>query len=347
VADYSAALLRALRKLGDVRVNDSKAEVALYHVGNNGLHRRIYERALQRPGIVVLHDAVLHHFFLGLLSEAEYADEFVYNYGAWSEALARDLWQRRATSAGAAEYFRYPMLRRIAESSAAVIVHNPAAARMVREHAPQARVFEIPHLFEPCAEPAGAEVERLRERLGAMPSTVLFGVFGHLRESKRLSSVLHAFQVVRPGALLVAGDMVSPEYERAIAPLLGAAGVIRVPALPERAWWLHAHAADVCINLRYPAAGETSGIAVRMMGIGKPVVVTSGEETDALPDMACVRVDSGTAEIEMLAATMAWLAGARDHRLVIGDTARRHVREQHDPERVAGLYWRVLEECGR
>jgi glycosyltransferase involved in cell wall biosynthesis len=343
VADYSAALLRALRRIGDVRVNDSEADVALYHLGNNSLHRRIYQRALERPGIVVLHDAVLHHFFLGALSEAEYVSEFVCNYGAWSEGLARDLWQRRATSAGAAEYFRYPMLRRIAESSAAVIVHNPAAARMVREHAPRACVFEIPHLFQAPAEPVVAEVERLRQRLGVMPSTILFGVFGHLRESKRLPSVVRAFENVPQTALLIAGDVVSREYERAIAPLLGTAGVIRVPALPERAWWLHAHAADVCINLRNPAAGETSGIAVRMMGIGKPVIVTSGEE----PEAACVSVDSGPAEVEMLAATMAWLAGARDHRAVIGDAARRHIREQHDPERVAGLYWRVLEECGR
>jgi glycosyltransferase involved in cell wall biosynthesis len=350
VADYSAALLRSLSKLGDVRVNDSAAGIALYHLGNNGLHQRVYECALKRPGVVVLHDAVLHHFFLGSLSEAEYVDEFVYNYGGWSDRLACDLWQRRAASAGAAEYFRYPMLRRIAERSAAVIVHNAAAARMVRAHAPKARVYEIPHLFEAPAEPAGAEVERLRERLGVMPSTVLFGVFGHLRESKRLSSALRAFQAVRPGAraaLLIAGDMVSPEYERALAPLLETAGVIRLPALPERDWWLHAHAADVCVNLRYPCAGETSGVAVRMMGIGKPVVMTSGEETDAFPDAACVRVDSGPAEVEMLAAAMAWLAGTRDHRLLIGDAARRHVREQHDPERVAGLYWRVLEECGR
>jgi hypothetical protein len=146
--------------------------------------------------------------------------------------------------------------------------------------------------------------------------------------------------------LLVAGEIASAEYERAIAPLLGRAGVIRIPGLPEGAWWLHAHATDVCVNLRYPRAGETSGIAVRMMGIGKPVVVTSGEETDAFPETACVRVDSGPAEVEMLAGTMAWLAGARDHRRCIGDSARRHVREYHDPERVARLYWRVLEECG-
>jgi hypothetical protein len=49
----------------------------------------------------------------------------------------------------------------------------------------------------------------------------------------------------------------------------------------------------------------------------------------------------------MLAAMMGWLAGVREERLAIGEAARRHVREQHDPERVAGLYWRVCEECGR
>jgi glycosyltransferase involved in cell wall biosynthesis len=348
VADYSAALLRALRKLGDVRVDDSRADVALYHLGNNGLHREIYERALKRPGVVVLHDAVLHHFFLGALSETEYVDEFVYNYGAWSQGLARDLWSRRANSAAGAEYFRYPMLRRIAETSAAVIVHNPAAARMVREHAPRSKIFEIPHLFEGVPQPALAEVERLRQRLGVMPSTVLFGVFGHLRESKRIPSVVRAFEIVRREtrtALLIAGDMVSQEYERALAPLLGTASVIRVAALPESAWWLHAHAVDVCMNLRYPGAGETSGIAVRMMGIGKPVVVSSAEETSALPEAGCVRVDSGPAEVEMLAATMAWLAGAREDRIAIGEAARQSIREQHDPERVAGLYWRILEEC--
>ncbi len=350
VADYSAALLRALRKLGDVRVGDSRADVALYHLGNNGLHRDVYERALQQPGVVVLHDAVLHHFFLGALGEAEYVREFAYNYGAWSEGLAHDLWKRRANSGGDNEYFRYPMLRRIAESSAGVVVHNPAAARMVQEHAPGARVYEIPHLYEPAPEPAGAEVERVRERLGVTPSTVLFAVFGHLRESKRIPSVVRAFEAVRRetrAALLVAGDMVSPEYERSIAPLLGTAGVIRVPGLPEREWWLHAHASDVCVNLRYPRAGETSGIAVRMMGIGKPVVLTTGEETSAFPDTACVRVDAGAAEVEMLAAMMRWLAGSRQDRAAIGEAARGHIRDQHNPERVAGLYWRALEECAR
>src|SRR5579859_6079285 len=147
VADYSAALLTALRKRGRVECGARNADVQLYHVGNNQLHRAIYERALREPGIIVLHDAVLHHFFLGSLTEQQYVDEFVYNYGEWNVDLAHALWKSRARSATDPRYFEYPMLKRIAERSLAVIVHNSAAAGIVRSHAAAARVHEIPHLF--------------------------------------------------------------------------------------------------------------------------------------------------------------------------------------------------------
>src|SRR5689334_25143973 len=108
VADYSAALLPLLRGFGTVDVSPEKCDVALYHVGNNALHREIYQRALIQPGVVVLHDAVLQHFFLGMLDAEQYVDEFAYNYGA--RDLARQLWEQRARSGADARYFSYPML---------------------------------------------------------------------------------------------------------------------------------------------------------------------------------------------------------------------------------------------
>ena len=95
VADYADTLVSALRRYGDVSVgsNDSGADLALYHVGNNRLHREIYQLALQQPGVVVLHDAVLNHFFLGTLRQDEYLEEFVYNYGEWNRGLAEGLWR--------------------------------------------------------------------------------------------------------------------------------------------------------------------------------------------------------------------------------------------------------------
>jgi hypothetical protein len=71
VADYAGALLSEMRLTGRVEIEGARADVALYHVGNNQLHRGIYRRALERAGVVVLHDAVLQHFLLGVLSEDE------------------------------------------------------------------------------------------------------------------------------------------------------------------------------------------------------------------------------------------------------------------------------------
>ena len=46
VADYAAALLAEMAKLGRVEVSPSACDVALYHLGNNALHGEIYRRAL-------------------------------------------------------------------------------------------------------------------------------------------------------------------------------------------------------------------------------------------------------------------------------------------------------------
>jgi len=217
VADYSASLLRALQALATIHVN-TPGDVNIYHAGNNCLHREIYREALARPGVVILHDAVLQHFLLGSLSRDAYIAEFVFNYGEWHRELAEDLWWNRSRSAADSRYFQYPMLRRIAERSLAIIVHNPAAASMVRRHAPGAMVVEVPHLFDPPALPPVFEAADLRERLGVPQTSFLFGVFGHLRESKRLASVFRAFERVPECHLLIAGQFASGDLERTVAP---------------------------------------------------------------------------------------------------------------------------------
>ena len=337
VADYAAALLTALQKLGDVEVDSPNgATINLYQLGNNQLHREIYTRALAEPGVVVLHDAVLQHFFLGSLTEQQYIEEFAYNYGEWTRDQAASLWARRAASGADVEYFRYPMLRRIAETSRAIIVHNPAAAEMVKAHYANANVVEIPHLFEP---PASVPEQASHRQF-------VFGIFGHLRESKRILPLLRAYSQVREQTknigLLVAGECVSTDLARAMAPLLDQTGITRIGYTAEPDFWRNAYSVDACVNLRYPAAGETSGIAIRLMGIGKPVMITRAMETSRFPGTACLRVDAGAAEEDMLAAFMLWLSRHPDDAMRIGATAAAHIRQFHSVERVAAQYWATL-----
>src|ERR1019366_3447186 len=122
-------------------------------------------------------------------------------------------------SAADSRYFERPLLRRVAARARAGVVTNPGAARAVKEHAPDAPVGGIPHFFQAPALAGEEEVARYRRRLGIAPETFLFGVFGYLRESKRLPAVLEAFADLHREnprtALLVAGEFVSTDLERA------------------------------------------------------------------------------------------------------------------------------------
>jgi glycosyltransferase involved in cell wall biosynthesis len=346
VADYSAGLLSELRRRAQVKVAESPqpgCDAWIYQVGNNPLHLAAYRAALAEPGVTVLHDAVLHHLLLGILSEEQYVEEFVYNYGAWMRDLARELWAARSRSGADARYFDYPLLRRIVERSRVVVVHNPAARRAVRTAVPEAEVVEIPHYFVPPRLPNAWR--ETRDRLGIATNEVVVGVFGYLRESKRIGSALRALDAVRRGRLLLAGCFVSNELERALEPQLRDPRVVRVGHAPGAEWWRLAEITDICVNLRHPAAGETSGIGIRMMGIGKPVVVTDSEENAGLPEMSVIRVDPGEAEVEMLACYLRALGESEEMRREIGRRAAEHIRTHHTLEGTAEAYLSTCRRC--
>jgi glycosyltransferase involved in cell wall biosynthesis len=346
VADYSAALLSALRRLGDVQVAPDRCDVRLYHLGNNQLHAAIYSQALERPGVVVLHDAVLHHFFLGSLPNPQYVDEFVYNYGEWNRSLATELWRNRARAGGDPRYFSFPMLKRIAERSLAVVVHNPAAARAVREHAPAARVVEIPHLYQEPPLPSGADVIRYRQRLGVPQGSFVFGIFGYLRESKRLMTAFEAFQDLHAehpdSRLLMAGTFASSDLERTARRFAAEPWLVRLHYLAEAEFRRASCVVDACINLRYPAAGESSGITIRLMGLGKPVLVTDAEEVARFPEGSCIRIPPGLEERASLSAHMVLLTSLPEVSRAIGRRGAEHIRAHHHIEQIARQYWNLL-----
>jgi hypothetical protein len=117
--------------------------------------------------------------------------------------------------------------------------------------------------------------------------------------------------------------------------------------LPDRQFWTAAQAVDACINLRFPSAGETSGITIRMMGIGKPVLMSAGEETSPFPQDACIPIDPGLAETSMLADYMVWLCGSPAIAREIGARAAACVAARHLPAQAARAYVELLSCCGR
>src|SRR3990172_1413479 len=107
IADYSALLLPALRGRLDVRVvkrGRKKAprgtDVSLYHVGNNpDAHAWIVDALHSEPGVVVLHDYVLHHLVAGMTVGRRdghaYLDAMEREYGVVGRLLAHGVLDKR------------------------------------------------------------------------------------------------------------------------------------------------------------------------------------------------------------------------------------------------------------
>ena len=138
------------------------------------------------PGVVVLHDAVLHHFFLGQLSEPDYVDEFVYNYGEWNRGPgARPVARARRLGFGPALLPATPCC------SASPSARGRWSCTIRRRRAPCAsmRPARASSRSRTCSRrrrcPPRPKRCATAQSLGCDPGAFVFGVFGYLRESKR------------------------------------------------------------------------------------------------------------------------------------------------------------------
>jgi glycosyltransferase involved in cell wall biosynthesis len=112
----------------------------------------------------------------------------------------------------------------------------------------------------------------------------------------------------------------------------------------ERLWSLMA-ACDVCVNLRSPTMGETSGSVIRQLSLGKPVVVSDVGWFAELPDEVALKVPVDAQETETLFAALELVARDASVREAMSAAARELARREHDLGRAADLYVAALEQA--
>jgi hypothetical protein len=101
---------------------------------------------------------------------------------------------------------------------------------------------------------------------------------------------------------------------------------------------------DVSVSLRHPTMGETSGIAIRSLSLGKPLVVSDVGWFSELPDRVALKVPLDESEVETLAAALELLVTRADVREDMGAEASELARREHDLDRVAEAYAAALED---
>lgn len=361
IADYSRDLLPHLAPLCDLRLlllpgQEVEAEflaayatapldvpgegrLPLYQMGNNRYHAAVHAAAMARPGVLVLHDLVLHHFLLdrtvGRGDAEAYRQELARDHGWIGEAAARPV---RFGGFGMAAQFALGAHRTLARRQRGLVVHSAWAAAELAEEDPELAVRAVPMgiPLPPAADEAAGRA--FRERLGVPPGAPLLGSFGFQTPIKRTEAVIRA--LAAPGLetvhLVVAGEL-SPYvfYEREAREAGVAERVHLTGFLPYAELEAAIAASDLALNLRYPTAGETSASLLRVLAVGRPVIVSDYGQFAELPDEVAVRVELGEGESERLAAAVRELLGRGEALAAMRSAARRHVAAVHDPERAA------------
>lgn len=370
IADYSADLLPHLAERCDVRLVALPGQrvsreltdrwptvgpeslggerLPLYHMGNNHWHHEVWKAALRVPGVLVLHDLVLHHFLLGRTVGSEpgaaafdaYRAQLTADHGWVGEnAAAPARWGFLDTVV----QFALPARRTLLRSQRGVLVHGQRGLEELCAEDPELRVRRVPMavpLPPPADDSAGRE---LRRRLGIPAEAAVIGSFGFQTPMKRTHVAISALaQPQLAGAhLLVAGE---------VAPLVDLAGLARKLGVAARVHLLGyvpfdeleraIAASDVCLNLRYPTAGETSASLLRILALGRPAIVNEYAQYRDLPDEAVIKVplcsdEDPAVEAAALAARLTELLAAPAALRQLGEAAREYVGREHDPARAA------------
>src|SRR5262249_1099220 len=121
IADYSSTLLEHLSPFAEVETFSSKPtefdasrfDAIIYQLGNNPDHSFVYDTALLHPGIVVLHEANLHHLVADVTIRRGDWDAYLreVEHNAGPEALAYALRHVRTLERG--PDYDIPMLRTV------------------------------------------------------------------------------------------------------------------------------------------------------------------------------------------------------------------------------------------
>jgi glycosyltransferase involved in cell wall biosynthesis len=343
IADYSALLLPALQERIDVEIarpgrvrRAPKADVALYHVGNDpDAHGWIVEALRRRPGVVVLHELVLHHLVAGITlargDAAGYLAAMEAEYGLAGRLLAYGVLDNRIPPLWETRPQDFPLAGEILRMAQSLVVHSRYVEDGARAAGYEGPIARIPH-------PAW------RREGVSRPQGQLIGCFGHLNESKRISQLYAAFARLRerrPHAqlLLVGGA------SRRLADLETPEGVTREGYVLEERLWSLMESCDVVVSLRSPTMGETSGTVVRALSAGVPLVVSDVGWFSELPHTVAVKVTPGEREVETLAAELERLLGDDEGRGAMSAAALALATTEHRVERVADLYVAALEDA--
>jgi glycosyltransferase involved in cell wall biosynthesis len=264
-------------------------DLIVYQIGNAWCHDYTWPYLFRYPGLVVLHDAQLHHArawsLLRRQREDDYRSELLFSH----PTLPPEAAELALSGFSGPLYYFWPMLRAVVNAARLVAVHNQRLAGDLKREFSTAEVVTIT-MGMPMSAPTPAATAAVRARHGIPPDAVIVAAFGGVSEEKRLGPLLRATAVARryqPALRVLLVGQVLPHYdvmaearEAGVADLVTCTGYVAESDVDA-----YLHAADVVSCLRWPSARETSASWLRAIAAGRATIVTDLAQLADVPTL--------------------------------------------------------------
>lgn len=318
----------------------------VYHMGNDHrYHARIYDAARATPGVIVLHDFSLQHFFHGLARERGdwnlYLDEAGACEGPEIRAEAEQALLGGAVPSIHADPSSFPLNCRLVNSAEAIIVHSEWSRSRLKRIAPAVPVSRINMHVLPDA------LAKTHDTSADGGRRVELASFGHVTTEKGIGRTLRVLADLRAGRdfhYTLVGQPDNFDVEETVrahglSDRVTITGFVSLEEFQRRI-----AETDIAVNLRDRTVGETSASVCRVMAAAVPVVVSNVGWFAELPDDAAVKVAPGETADASLRESLSRLIDDAALRRRIGENARRHVLAEHSIEKSAAAYAAFIRE---
>jgi len=321
----------------------------LYQLGNSPLHSHMFALMARHPGVVVLHD-----FFLGgALVHAQMSGAAPH---AWLEALfhSHGYAAVRASEAADGEVHKdWPSSLPVLQGATRTIVHSQHARQLAANWYGEAATRTIDVIPHPRTAPAANDRAAARAALGIADDCFLVCSFGFVAPHKLTHQLLRAWtasalHAERDCALVLVGANHDSPYGVEVEALIRRAGPtanIRIAGwTDDERYRQYLQAADVGVQLRTNAQGESSGAVLDCMNYGLATIVNAnGSMAEFAPD-AVWRLPDVFDEAE-LSAALETLRRDPARRAALGARAVALLDASFRPARCTRLYLDTLERA--
>ncbi|MDE6780502.1 MAG: glycosyltransferase [Ruminococcus sp.] len=378
IADYSQDIINALCKYCDidvfveetynavsvfpdnVRIYSHRSYPArhknysdtVFQVGNSEYHLYMYQYIRKYHGTVVLHDYNLHGAFYHYAITLCKGNYDLYRTFIDTDCPDTDNYiQSLRNGSAAPDLYGIEANSYLTNSADRIIVHSEYSRKKLLQKNIERNVTVVPLYAEILPL---ADRRTVKQKNNFPADKIIISALGGIHHTKRIIPILKAFSYLKKEKsdihLMLVGkpaENIKPEIEQFISSgnlkdNVTITGYTDIEKFKE-----YIDMSDICLNLRYPYNGETSGSLMRILAKGRCVVVNDIGSFSEIPDNACVKLPSVETmgevnETDRIYSVLKRLVENPAERLEKASYAREYAEKVLDIKYIAEKYYSIL-----